>query len=214
MLTKYSAKALLFSFSLLSTPGLAQSWDGQTYVTVQGGVAQQEGHDFITGGGAKVETEMKDGYVVVGAIGRQYGNIRAELEGSYRANDVDSHKVGAATLAGSRGETTVLAGMGNLYYDIPTGGALTPYLGVGAGVAEVEFENYGTNATGTVLDDSDTTFAYQGMAGLNYALNGNLSLNAEYRYFATSDAEVQSGTRTSDVEYQAHNIIAGARYTF
>jgi OOP family OmpA-OmpF porin len=212
--TKACANLCMCAFATLTTPVLAQSWDGQTYVTVQGGWNQQEDHNFTTGGGAKVNTEMKDGYVVVGAVGRQYGNIRAELEGSYRANDVDGHNVGGPVLEGSRGESKVMAGMGNLYYDIPTGGALTPYLGGGVGAADVQFENYGTNATGTVLDDGETVFAYQGIAGLNYALTGNVSLNAEYRYFATADVEVQSGTRTSDVEYRTHNVIGGVRYIF
>lgn len=211
---KLTAKACILAFSALATPALAQSWNGQTYVTVQGGWTQQEDHDFTASTGAKINTQMKDGYVVVGALGRQYGNIRAELEGSYRVNDVDTHQTTGPALAGSRGETRVIAGMGNLYYDMPTGGALTPYIGGGIGAADVQFENYGTNATGTVLDDGETVFAYQGMAGLNFAVTNNLSLNAEYRYFATNDVEVQSGTRTSEIEYRSHNLMAGARYLF
>jgi opacity protein-like surface antigen len=69
-------------------------------------------------------------------------------------------------------------------------------------------------ACGTVLDDGKTVFAYQGIAGVNDAITDNLSLNAEYRYFATADVDVQSGTVKSDVEYRTHNILAGARYTF
>ncbi len=211
---KLVVKLALLAFTVTSSPVLAQSWNGQTYVSAQGGALTQEDHAFTTSGGAKVNTEMKSGYVMVGAVGRQYGNIRGELEGSYRANDVDTHKTTGPALAGSRGETSVLAGMGNLYYDMPTGGAFTPYIGAGVGAAKVEFDNYGTNATGTVLNDSSTVFAYQGIAGLNYALNNNFSLNAEYRYFGTADVEVQSGTRKSEIEYQTHNLLGGVRYTF
>jgi opacity protein-like surface antigen len=204
----------LVSLSLVSTPTLAMD-NGQTYIAVQGGLVQPESHDFLIGSGAKVTTNLKDGYVVVGAIGRKVGqNIRAEIEGSYREAEVENHSTTGPALAGSVGENKVTAGMVNAYYDVPTSTNITPYIGLGVGVAHVDYQNYGTTATGTVLDDSETVFAYQGIAGLSTPLTARLSLNAEYRYFATADVEVESSTRKSDTDYKTHNFLVGARYAF
>jgi OOP family OmpA-OmpF porin len=211
---KTAAKACFMVGSLLATPVLAQSWDGQTYLTLQGGVAQQDEHRFTAASGAKIQTQMKDGYVVVGAVGRQYGNVRAELEGSYRTNEVDRHRTTGPALAGSSGKARVFAGMGNFYYDLITGGDFTPYLGTGLGVAHVQLEKYATTANGTLLDDGATVLAYQGIAGVNYRLTTNLSLNAEYRYFATTNVDVQSGAQKSSIDYHTHNLLAGLRYLF
>ena len=202
--------------SVLSAPALAYEviGAGQTYVAVQGGIAKPEKHDFLTSAGAKVTTEMKDGYVVVGAVGRKSGNVRMELEGSFRKSDVENHVTTGAPLAGSRGKAKVMAGMANAYFDIPTTSSVQPYIGGGVGVANVDYSDYATTSTGVVMDDDNSAFAYQGMAGVAMPLNGRLSLNAEYRYFATADVEVQNGTRKSDTEYKTHNFVVGARYAF
>lgn len=188
---------------------------GQTYIAVQGGVSQPESHDFRMQSGARVDTKLEDGYVVVGALGRSFqNNTRLEIEGAYRENEVDNHTVSGPALAGSTGEAKVASGMVNGYYDIPTSASIKPYVGVGVGVANVDFQNYTTTANGEILDDSETVMAYQGMAGLSAPITARLSVNAEYRYFATSDVEVESGTRKSDTTYNTHNITVGARYTF
>ena len=56
----------------------------------------------------------------------------------------------------------------NLLYDVDTGSAWAPYLGVGLGA--VRYKASGLQpTTGTTLNDSDTVFAYQAIGGLGYA---------------------------------------------
>ncbi|MCA3419383.1 MAG: outer membrane beta-barrel protein, partial [Roseomonas sp.] len=87
--------------------------------------------------GQILSAEFSWGYVGVLSLGWGFGNgLRAEIEGSYRSNDVADFKV--ATFPGSLGKGTVTSYgvMANLLYDINLGGALggvTPYVGAGAG---------------------------------------------------------------------------------
>ena len=139
---------------------------------------------------------------------------RAELEFAWRwHNPIDSVDSATAILNGQGGKTSSIAVMGNLLYDIKTGTAFTPYIGVGAGIAQVRLDLGG-------FDDRDWVFAYQGIAGVSYALTHNLALTLDYRYFATLDPKFDLGgpaglaNSTVKGEYQNHTILAGLRYTF
>ena len=130
-----------------------------------------------------------DGWVGGIASGGKTRWARAELEASYRSNDIDS--IGG-------GEVTSTAIMGNAYWDIETNTRFTPYLGAGIGAAYVDFDTAG--------GDDSVEFAYQGMAGANFALNPNWSVGAEYRYFAT--------TQVDNVDYNNHAVLGNVRYSF
>ncbi|CAO3419617.1 OmpA family protein [Azospirillum argentinense] len=139
---------------------------------------------------------------------------RAELEFAWRwRNSIDSTDSSNAAVNGLGGKASSLAFMGNVLYDIKTGTAFTPYIGVGAGIAQVRLDLGG-------FDDRDWVFAYQGIAGVSYALTQNLALTLDYRYFATLDPKFDLGgpaglaTSTVKGEYQNHTILAGLRYTF
>jgi len=88
--------------------------------------------------------------------------------------------------------TTVL---GNMYFDIPTGTAFTPYLGAGAG--------YGW---GSVKNGSDKNgFTYALMAGATVDLTQNVALDVGYRF-----REVMAkGSDPMD-----HSILAGVQFKF
>lgn len=211
---RLTSSLVVMAVTALVSPVLAME-AGQTYVTVQGGVTQQENHDFNNASGARVSTKMEQGYVVIGAVGRSYrNNVRAEVEGAYRYNDVDNHSTSGPALAGSKGQTHAASVMANGYYDMPTSANITPYVGGGLGVARVAYDNYETTADGEILDDAKTVPAFQAMAGINAPINKRLSMNAEYRYFTTAKAKVQSGLQEGNTSYNSHNITLGARYAF
>jgi opacity protein-like surface antigen len=189
--------------------------EGQTYIAVQGGLVQPESHDFNNSSAARVSTKLEEGYVVVGAIGRSFrNNLRTEVEGAYRQNDVDNHSTTGPALAGSEGQAKVASAMVNGYYDVPTSVNIKPYIGGGVGVARVSYDNYATVDDGVILDDANTVAAFQGMVGLSAPVHARLSLNAEYRYFTTLNAKVAAGSQESDTSYNTHNFIVGARYAF
>jgi len=107
----------------------------------------------------------------------------------------------------------------NLLYDIGTGTAFTPYLGLGAGWAFLDAGGVRSLNGNRTVNGSDNKFAYQGIAGVAYGLSDQLKLTLDYRYFATLDpkysAKTQAGVSTSvDSEYSAHSLLLGLRYHF
>lgn len=88
--------------------------------------------------------------------------------------------------------TTVL---GNLYYDIPTNTAVTPYLGAGAGYG------WGTVSGGNNKDGA----AFALMAGVGVDLTDNMALDVGYRF-----REVMSPGNNP----MEHQVLAGIRFKF
>ncbi|MBI3673672.1 MAG: outer membrane beta-barrel protein, partial [Rhizobiales bacterium] len=85
---------------------------------------------------------------------------------------------------------------GNLYFDIPTSMAITPYLGAGVGYSWGSVSGGGSNKNGL-------TAAL--MAGLGVNLSDNMTLDVGYRFvdvFAT-------GSNPKE-----HQVLVGLRYQF
>ncbi len=129
---------------------------------------------------------------------------------AYRSSDVDA-------LSGANngsGEIGVASAIGNLLYNFRGESAFTPYLGLGIGLASVDVDGV-QPIGGSVLDDSDSVFAYQGIAGLGYSLSGRTQLFADYRYFATADTSLSTRTNVSvDGDYADHTLLFGLRFSF
>lgn len=150
----------------------------------------------------------------VGTLSAGYATafgIRAELEAGYRwANDIDSDNDASAKWTG---RSRSLSFMGNVLYDINTGTAFTPYIGVGAGIAQVKLTANDT-ANNYRVSDTDWVFAYQGIAGVSYSLNNALAITADYRYFGTVDPKFKGPNGRVEGEYGAHSVMLGLRYSF
>ncbi len=147
----------------------------------------------------------------IGDVSIGYGiplGLRAELEFAWRwRNTIKNTESGTPALRGLGGKTSSIAFMGNGLYDIKTGTAFTPYIGLGAGVAQVRQSLNGAS-------DKDWVFAYQGIVGASYAVSDAVAVTLDYRYFATLDPSFTLGPVTSKGEYRNHTVLAGLRYSF
>ncbi len=149
------------------------------------------------------------------SLGYGFGPFRGEVEESFRYNGVNG--TGGAALGHAGGNARTWATMFNGFYDINTGTPWTPYIGGGIGVGFFHASLSGNRPVGSSIglyNGSDTTFAYQGIAGVSYALSQNLSLTADYRYFATTDADIKSNGTKWNVENANHVLTIGARWAF
>ena len=89
--------------------------------------------------------------------------------------------------------------------------AFTPYLSAGLGFAKVEVNDLNVPGSGLPnSNDDDTVFAYQVGVGVGYAVNEKVTIDAKYRYFATSDHEFD----TREAEFASHNFFFGVRVNF
>ncbi|OEJ67542.1 OmpA family protein [Magnetovibrio blakemorei] len=132
--------------------------------------------------------------------------------------ELSRRAAGLNTVAGTAasGETLVTSLMVNAIYDLDLDldFAAKPYVGVGAGVSSVEMDN-ATPFGGSTLNTSDTVGAVQAIVGISYALNDQIDLFTDYRYFTTAKADfsTQNGAKTS-MDYSAHSAMIGVKFSF
>lgn len=204
------ALALLFAGGDSHAQGRPQFTEG---IYVGAGVGGHKPQDSnVAQGGQTTSLGLKTGLAGVGAVGYAFGNgARAELELGHRRSNVAGAAAGQAT-TGSLDATSLMI---NGLYDIATGTDFVPYVGAGIGAARVRANNAGVLTGGATVDGNDTVFAYQGIAGVDYHVNGNWALGASYRYFATQKAEIgtTAGTRAS-VPFRDHAVLLGLRWNF
>ncbi|MEO8428774.1 MAG: outer membrane beta-barrel protein [Verrucomicrobiota bacterium] len=67
---------------------------------------------------------------------------------------------------------------------------VVPYISVGGGgsVTVLDTDGFGNNRVSVFGSDSDTVFAWQASAGLQFRLNGSMLMGVGYKYFATEDS--------------------------
>ena len=134
-----------------------------------------------------------------------------ELEYFYLKHDID--RSAGTSVSVESGDATLNNFMVNFLVRYPQG-RIHPYLGFGLGVSSVDVSGtrtqqiLGTTVT-QPLDDSDTSFAYQILLGVNFEINKNWSADLTYRWFGT-DPNIQGG----DVDYTTNMITVGLNYHF
>lgn len=133
-------------------------------------------------------------------LGYSFPNGRLEMEAGYRLNDVDS--VGAVPVSGVT--YTTLSLMFNAYYDLERESFYTPYIGVGMGGAHVALDDGGVKANDDVL-------AYQATLGVAVHVTRSMALDLQYRFFYTTEAELNTGVHKYSSFLKAHNFSVGIR---
>ncbi len=101
--------------------------------------------------------------------------------------------------------------MANVYYDFMRDNRLNPYVGVGGGFSVV---NVDFNVAGGTVDDTTAVGAFQGIAGVEYEITPRFRILGEYRYFLTSDPDLNFAGVPASTEYDAHHFLIGARLYF
>jgi OOP family OmpA-OmpF porin len=174
------------------------------------GVMGQYQSDRTVAGAAAGSLDMQLGYGGNGVAGYQFDNgIRIEGELAYRRNGADQFNN-----ANSDGNLNSFGLMGNFIWEYDNPSGIYPYIGAGMGGARVSASDF-SNLGGAALNDSDVVLAYQGLAGVAFALNPNLSLIAEYKYFRTSEAEFRNANNARvTIDYATHSATVGLRYRF
>lgn len=205
------------------------------------GVAVPTGTVLASGTPLGWSTEFETGAFVSAAYGwRLASGLRLEAEIGYSSSDVDTHTdvtvgggpIGAADaavlitgspalgvtvadlVADGRGVIRNTSFMLNAYYDIELDGPLGLYAGAGIGASNVKVR-YNPSDVG-IVNDSETRFAYQLMAGANYTVSDTIELFGGYRYRATQDAELDVSLFPAglSIENRSNILEAGIRFYF
>jgi len=174
----------------------------------------------MPGSTVRTENPFENGYAIDLAAGRRLGDFRVEVEIGYAEDTQDSY----TALVPPTGEInadvtqTTLKGMINGYYDFTFRGA-RPYVGAGVGAAMIDLEfiapraPFPNEAPLRLIDDGDTRFAYQLMAGVSFPVSERVSLGIGYRWFDAGTLEVQD-LRNEAVTRDHKGHALGARVSF
>jgi OOP family OmpA-OmpF porin len=155
-------------------------------------VGADAGTNYMQDPGSSVGADSDWGWVGLAQVGYSFGGPKVEFEGGYRANDsIDSW-------------STMINGI----YEFMPNSKWHPFLGAGIGWAWLDGDFAGNNAR-----NSDNSFAYQGIAGVAYDVDTNWALKAQYRYFASLDADV-GDSAAGESDYDNHSILVGFTYKF
>lgn len=227
------AVALALATTALAGPAVAR--DGAWYVGLEGGgmIVENIQFDIFPAAGGVInnaaEVNHSAGFDVDGLVGYDFGPTRVEFELGYKRANVD-----AITTAGlnttnqlpggvngrfqqAEGETTALSFMLNSLFDF--GGVDSPWagtIGAGIGVARVKAANYSlTGAAADFADDSDTSVAYQVIAGVRRAITDNVDFGVKYRFFNVEQVDmVLNDGREATGRFRSHSFLLSAIYNF
>ena len=171
------------------------------------------------------------GWMGVVSLGWGFGNgVRAEIEGSYRDNAVDTASGFGLNANRRSGSAQSYGVMANALYDFDLGTTipLMPYVGLGAGYIWQNYDGVqasAANGDNIRITGTEGRFAYQAIVGAAFQLDSvtpGLAITAEYRFMGTLGHDLDaSSTRggtiargTSEVDNYNHSILIGLRYAF
>jgi outer membrane protein OmpA-like peptidoglycan-associated protein len=219
------AISLALASTALASPALAR--DDQWYVGVDGGAMIVEDLSLDIGAindAASVDSDK--GYDFGGVVGYDFGGFRLESEVSYRQADVTGFTSqtaqipsGAGTVLarpGSydvAGDASALSFMVNGLLDFGDDDGLQGFVGGGVGVARIDVQT--VLAAPAFLDDSDTGFAWQALAGVRAPLSDSWDVGLKYRFFnADKVSLVDRLGRGVDTRFRSHSIMGSLIYNF
>jgi OmpA-OmpF porin, OOP family len=225
------AVTLALATTALSTPAFAR--DDAWYLGVEGGTMLVEDIKFdVNGSKEAVSLDHKAGYDVDGTIGYDFGPFRAEAEVGYRSAAVTQARstvtmpyratsgatatsnLPAGTYGYAGGRSSALSFMVNGLLDFGDDDAVQGFVGGGVGVARVK-NTIAYNTFADSLDDSDTVFAWQALAGIRAPLTDRIDLSLKYRFFnADKVSLVDVSGRRFDTRFRSHSILGGVTFNF
>lgn len=182
--------------------------------------------EHATADGKKTNWDFDLGFGADGALGYDFGSFRADVEFTYlTARSVfDVDKTQRRENDDKADDTlTVLAATANAWYDLDTGTAWSPYIGIGVGAANVQVKlATGEGTEDLHFDGNGWGFAYQAGVGVALEVLTGFSLVGGYQFFGTLQTTVtDSDNNTAPAEagtvspmLMAHGVQLGMRFLF
>lgn len=215
--------------AFIAAPGAANAqseWSDKldnVYVKILGGASFMGDTDGtqngIAGAGATGDGSYDTGFVAGAAVGYEINDrFSAELEWDYRTNGLDQYKFSDGTNFNEGDLSSNIIFLNGFYHFQPVASSkLRPYVGAGLGyVQEIDIDLQPAGGSETSYE-GDANFAYQFMAGAQYALNDNWSINSELRYTRVDSIEFKQedgSAKLNDIDYDPVTVMAGVSYHF
>ncbi len=206
----------------LAAPAMAR--DGAWYVGAEGGGMIVEDMKFDLTRATKVDNayniDSKYGFDVDGVIGYDFGMFRVEGEVGYKRAEADEITTAVTPLlnsASAGGHTDALSFMVNGLLDFGSDDGISGYVGGGAGIARVKSAIIRARANERILlDDTDSKFAWQAIAGVRAPITQNIDVGLKYRFFNVDDVKLVAASDggTAKGRFRSHSLLASVMYNF
>ena len=224
---RYLAIAAALASTAMASSAVAR--DKAWYIGVEGGpmIVEDINLDIGTLAGAG-KVDHKVGWDADGIIGYDFGPFRMEAEVGYREATVDGYTsstttavdsvrppIAAGTFPYAGGRTSALSFMLNGLLDFGDDAGLNGFVGGGVGVARVKEGNYSLRTGGGFLNDSDTGFAYQALAGIRSRLTDHIDVGLKYRFFNADGVDtIDALGRANHGRFRSHSLLGSLIYNF
>ena len=218
-----------------SDHGMMGSDDGM-YVAASYGLALPGTMTLHTphGGGIQTDADIGTEWGSLGGrlgVGYSISGFRPELAFGYRTAPISSvtltKLVGATSEAALKPANDALEDVdwkdssissldlvAAVYHDIDTGTLVTPYVGVGAGAAQVSVTLKEVSSPAQIeVSDSAWALAFQGAAGVGFHLLDGLTTSIGYRLTGTTEATFDDSDDRIGLAL-GHHVELGIRYRF
>ena len=217
MKTTRALAGAIVSLCLVAPAQAAPGW----YLSIEGGgnVVGDWDHTRtkMTWCGPEVKEALaafETGYAAFGAAGYAIDAWRVEVEGGFRMNDVESYEKSSKRrtyVVDATGELNEASVMINVIYDVPLFERLSLSIGLGAGG---DYARFKLNTPWAPVDEEDFHFAYQGLAGLNYALSEMTAVFVAYRFQNVRDIRFDPtpNVHLEGDDFQKQAATAGVRF--
>jgi outer membrane protein OmpA-like peptidoglycan-associated protein/outer membrane protein W len=213
------------AMGLLLSAGLAHAQDSGWYGGIEAGWHNPETYDAVSefGEGTDWSFDFDDNYAAAVSLGyRLNPKWRTAFEAGYRTQDLaGGEEVGCCDFVNSDGDMQVYSAMFNVIRDFMPDSKIHPFLGAGFGWAKVNMDVSAEDGESGVfgVDDSDSGFAYQALAGMTYQASDRLNVDLTYRFFGVNDIDL-TGSVDGDPygfafkKYEDHSLMVGLRWAF
>jgi opacity protein-like surface antigen len=223
------AIVVALSSTVLATPALAR--DGAWYVGGDFGAMIVEDVRFDVGTTEDaIIVDHEYGYDGALFVGYDLGAFRLEAEVAYKRADIDElettlglpgsgplgRPIAQTFVNAGGGNTTALSFMINGMLDFGDDEGISGFVGGGVGVARVNFNNQRQFSNqGAFIDDSDSRFAWQLLAGVRQAITDNIDVTVRYRFFNVADVEtVGFNGQDFSTRLRTHSLLGGLTFNF
>lgn len=192
------------------TAGAVDAFSQTYYAGVRGGYDYPYESDLRANGISGRDASLDSTGIAAAAFGFEWvDGWRVEGELSWRRSDFD--KIDNAPVTAGDAET--YAAMLNMYYGMRAKATVNPYLGGGIGIGRLSVGDLSVG--GATVDDSGEALAWQGIAGVDFALSEAWRLSLEYRYFVMRRVMLADSLGMPfKVDYRSSAALLGIRVGF
>lgn len=202
--------------ALTTGPAAAQAALGP-YLSLGFGLDKVPDRDLNINGHT-VSSQWKPGWGGLAAVGyKWFFGLRTEGEFSGRVSWVKTFNH-ANPWTGTQWDNSL---MFNALYDFEFGLPITPYIGGGLGVTQIQWGNnfrVPTQATPTIYDAESIRSGWQGIAGATWAVTPQIALAVDYRikgaFGGFGFPGSVAGKFINDFHYETRTVVASIRYAF